>query len=184
MQSWTTTAIVLKRINYGEADRILTLLTPGEGKVVAVAKSIRKLSSSQRAYLEPGNLVTVQLRQTHALPIVAQTQLQEQYAATKQELRRVKQLFEVLELADLLFVENLPDETGFALIESVLQRLNQPARQLSEIRQLLNQLLMHLGYQDIEQTSYRSILEYAAAVAERPARSYDFLSVRQLEVIK
>ena len=39
-----TKAIVLKRTNYGEADRILNLLTP-EGKMSALARSVRKEKS-------------------------------------------------------------------------------------------------------------------------------------------
>ncbi len=36
-----TRAIVLRRTNYGESDRILNLLTP-EGKVAVLAKGVRK----------------------------------------------------------------------------------------------------------------------------------------------
>lgn len=39
-----TRAIVLRRTNYGESDRILTLLTP-EGKVPALARGVRKEKS-------------------------------------------------------------------------------------------------------------------------------------------
>ena len=40
----STKAIVLKRTNYDEADRILNLLTP-EGKMSALARSVRKEKS-------------------------------------------------------------------------------------------------------------------------------------------
>ena len=39
-----TTAYVLRRTNYGEADRILNLITP-EGKISAIAKGVRKPKS-------------------------------------------------------------------------------------------------------------------------------------------
>ena len=45
--------IVLKTIKLGEADRIVTLFTRGNGKVRAVAKGIRKTKSRFGARLEP-----------------------------------------------------------------------------------------------------------------------------------
>lgn len=50
--SFRTEAILLRRVNYGEADRILTLLTPEHGKVSAIAKGIRKSGSKLAGGLE------------------------------------------------------------------------------------------------------------------------------------
>lgn len=47
-----TTAIVLRRTDFGEADRILTALTP-EGKFGLVAKGVRRLQSKLAAGIEP-----------------------------------------------------------------------------------------------------------------------------------
>ena len=48
-----TDAIVLSRFDFGEADRILTLLTPGLGKIKAIAKGIRRPTSRIGGSLEP-----------------------------------------------------------------------------------------------------------------------------------
>lgn len=40
--SFSTKAIVLRRTNYGEADKIVQLLTPDHGKVGAMAKGVRR----------------------------------------------------------------------------------------------------------------------------------------------
>ena len=45
MSSITTKAIVLSRVNYGEADRILQLITPDEGKLGVMAKGVRREKS-------------------------------------------------------------------------------------------------------------------------------------------
>ena len=39
-----TPGIVIRRVNYGEADRILTIITPS-GKISAIAKGVRKAKS-------------------------------------------------------------------------------------------------------------------------------------------
>ena len=36
-----TPALVLRRVNFGEADRVLTLLTPDNGQVAAIAHGVR-----------------------------------------------------------------------------------------------------------------------------------------------
>lgn len=45
-------AIILKRTDIGEADRILTLFTPNKGKFAAVAKGIRRPISKKAGHLE------------------------------------------------------------------------------------------------------------------------------------
>ena len=47
VSSLTTDAIVLGAVNYGEADRIVTLLGRGTGRLSALARSARK---SQRRF--------------------------------------------------------------------------------------------------------------------------------------
>jgi hypothetical protein len=50
---YVTEAIVLSRFDYGEADRILTLITPAGGKIKAIAKGIRKPTSRIGGSVEP-----------------------------------------------------------------------------------------------------------------------------------
>lgn len=52
MNQLTTHAIVLARINYGEADRILTLLTPEYGKLRLIAKGVRRAKSKLAGGIE------------------------------------------------------------------------------------------------------------------------------------
>jgi len=184
MQGWTTEAVVLKRVNVGEADRVITLLTPDSGKLVGVAKGIRKPNSGQAAYFEPGNHIVLSIHQTKSLPIFAQSRLVNQFSAAKTKLQRLKQVFEILELADLLFVEDNQDVEAFDSIIRILERLDTDHISLSDIQERLNQLLIHLGYQDWHQTAHRSILDYASSLVERPVRSYDFLSVEKKDMVK
>ena len=49
---YSTEAIVLKRSDLGEADRILTLFTPHKGKVHVIAKGVRRITSKRAGHLE------------------------------------------------------------------------------------------------------------------------------------
>lgn len=51
-QNLRTEAIILRRTNYGEADRIISFLTPDHGKLAAIAKGVRKPKSKLAGGLE------------------------------------------------------------------------------------------------------------------------------------
>src|SRR6187397_2027459 len=51
--SLKTEAIVLRGIRYGEADRVLHLYTPEHGRVSAIAKGVRRVTSRFGGRLEP-----------------------------------------------------------------------------------------------------------------------------------
>lgn len=57
-----TLAIVLRRTNYGEADRILNLITP-LGKISAIAKGVRKARSKLAGGVEMFSLAELQVHQ-------------------------------------------------------------------------------------------------------------------------
>jgi DNA repair protein RecO (recombination protein O) len=52
MNQITTTAIILSRTDFGEADRILTLLTPDHGKLRLMAKGVRRIKSKLAGGIE------------------------------------------------------------------------------------------------------------------------------------
>lgn len=52
MNTHRTSAVILRRINYAEADRILTLLTRDFGKIAVIAKGVRKEKSKLAGGIE------------------------------------------------------------------------------------------------------------------------------------
>jgi DNA repair protein RecO (recombination protein O) len=179
-RSSATEAIVLKRTNTGEMDRIITLLTPHQGKVACVAKGVRKMTSSQRAYLEPGNYISVLLITTSNLPILTQSRLIENFPHSKESLIGMKRLAGVLEIVDKLFPEGVEEVQLFQAVKDILAQLNNPQVHLPAIQQKLADILQELGYQALEDTPYQSVTEYVAALIDRPVNSYDFLTVRKI----
>ena len=69
---YTTEAIVLSRFDLGEADRVLTLITPGIGKLKAIAKGIRRPTSRLGGSLEPFAELTVALARGRTFDVVTQ----------------------------------------------------------------------------------------------------------------
>src|SRR5581483_3542398 len=52
MRQFRTQAIILNRTDYGEADRIISFLTPDHGKLKAIAKGVRKSKSKLAGGIE------------------------------------------------------------------------------------------------------------------------------------
>jgi len=52
MNQVATQAVVLTRLNYGEADKIITLLTPNNGKIRVIARGVRKIKSKLAGGIE------------------------------------------------------------------------------------------------------------------------------------
>lgn len=71
-RSYRDTALVLRTQKLGEADRIVTALTPHHGLVRAVVKGVRRTSSKFGATLEPFMLADVQFVHGRSLDIVTQ----------------------------------------------------------------------------------------------------------------
>src|SRR3989344_7741215 len=61
MFEYSTEAVVLDKEPIGESDALVFLYTPGYGKVVARAKSARKITSKLAASLEPANIVSARV---------------------------------------------------------------------------------------------------------------------------
>lgn len=175
-RSYTLSGLILKRTSVGETDRVVTLLTQEKGKLVCVAKGVRKLNSSKRAYMEPGNLVKAYLVRTKGLPLLIQAKLINDSAKIKTNLVDIRQLVQVLEVFDKLFVEEeLPLKT-YQLVLNIRASLINSQTQL--IRGQLKQLILQLGFPKPDMKKYDNILEYVQEIAERPMKSFDYLRVK------
>ncbi|EMQ97566.1 DNA repair protein RecO [Paeniglutamicibacter gangotriensis Lz1y] len=78
-KSYRTRGIVLRTHKLGEADRIITLLSPEFGVVRAVAKGVRRTSSKLGATLEPFMEVDAQIVAGRSLHTIIQAQLRHPY---------------------------------------------------------------------------------------------------------
>jgi len=83
---YVTDAIVLSRFDFGEADRILTLLTPGLGKIKAIAKGIRRPTSRIGGSLEPLAELRLQLARGRTFDVVTQVTMEHAWLGLRDRL--------------------------------------------------------------------------------------------------
>lgn len=65
-------AIILRRKSFGEADWLLTLLTQNHGKIKAIAKGARKVTSRLAGFSELFTVVSCQINFQPSIPIISQ----------------------------------------------------------------------------------------------------------------
>ncbi len=118
-------AIVLRVQKLGEADRIVTLLTRGHGRVRGVAKGVRKTTSRIGARLEPFSHVDVQLYEGRSLDTVTQVESIAAHGATlSSDYPKWTAGTAMLETAERLTPEERePSVPQFALLVSGLRSL-------------------------------------------------------------
>jgi len=175
-RSFTIEGIVLKRSNLGETDRLVTLLTQEQGKIACVAKGVRKLNSSKSSYMEPANIIKAHLIRTKSIPLLVQATLVQDSCPAKDGLCQIRQLTQILEIYDKLFVEEEIARETFNLVLQIRQALM--IQEKNKIRYNLGQLLLQLGYPAPDLSKYTSVLEYVQEIAERPMKSFEYLQVK------
>jgi len=85
---YKTHAIVLKRINLGEADKILTLYTPNLGKLSAIAKGVRRPKSKMGGHLELLTHCSLMLARGQNLDIITQSETISSFLPLRDDLWR------------------------------------------------------------------------------------------------
>jgi DNA repair protein RecO len=123
---YKTEAIVLRSMNLGEADRVLTVLTPRLGKLRVIGKGIRRTRSRLGGGLEPFSDVQLVLAVGRTFDVVTGVALQEPHLALRNNLHSTAAAWYVVELVDR-FCEGSADSHGaFVLLAQALSALDAP----------------------------------------------------------
>lgn len=142
---YRTEAIVLRRTDYSEADRILTLYTPAYGKRRAIAKGVRKTSSRLGGHLELFTRVNLLLAEGRNLDTVTQAEIINPYRAMREDLERVSLAYYIAELLDKLTTDDEGQSPAYGLLAETLDGLAAPLPELA-VRRFELGLLGLLGY--------------------------------------
>lgn len=140
MGSYKTEGIILKRTNFGEADRILTIYTKHFGKISVLAKGIRKPTSKKSPSLELFNWVKILASRGKNLDIISECQTVRTFKYWRKDLKKVGLAFHFCELVERLTAENVKNRQIFNLLAGSLlglekaksDRLNQAARNFEQ----------------------------------------------------
>lgn len=178
-RNFTAVGLVLKRVKVGETDVIITMLTQERGKLVCRAKGVRTLKSTKRSALQPGNLVRFHWLETKSLPLLTQALMEQDCSVMESTLIRMRQLSQLLELCERLFIESELEQQIFSQVLNLRQSIVHNRLGSTDVRTTFRSIITQLGYQDPEDSKYETIGDYISALSDKPMRSYNFLSVKR-----
>jgi DNA repair protein RecO (recombination protein O) len=171
-RAFKTEGIILKRSNYGEADKILTIYTKYHGKIRAIAKGVRKLTSRKAGSLELFNHTVVFLVKGKNLDIITETQCINLFKPWRRDLIKVGIAYYFCELVDKLTPDNQPSEIVFGLLREYLGMMNSQDN-FSLVRGFEEKLLHELGFgvPEVFAKTSGSLRTYIESIIEKKLNS-------------
>lgn len=166
---YKTEAIVIKRLNYGETDKILTLFTPQHGKLICIAKGIRKISSKRAFALELFSQVNLSMvRGRGGMDLVVEAQLLNGFADFKRDFDKIKLAYQFIELVNLLTAQNQEQPETFALLAKALSWLDKTSQVKDEaLRRFQSRILAYLGFGLPENQSNQNLSDHIEMIIDR-----------------
>ena len=146
-RTYRTEAIVLRRKDFGETDRLLTLFTPERGKVRVVAKGIRKPASRKAGHLELFTRVRLLLAKGRDLDLITQAETLSAYRPLREDLLRGAYAAYAVELLDKFTPDEQENREMYDLLGHALDWLCASSDLALTARYYELQLLGLAGYQ-------------------------------------
>ncbi|MGH8927713.1 MAG: DNA repair protein RecO [Acidimicrobiia bacterium] len=116
--------IVLRSYPFGEADRVVVLLSPNRGKLRTVAKGVRKTKSRFGGRLEPFTHVDLVVYEGRNLDTITQVAVIEAFPALRSDLDRVMAAGTMVEAIDGVAQEGQNSHRLFLLLQRGLKALD------------------------------------------------------------
>ncbi|HUQ85016.1 MAG TPA: DNA repair protein RecO [Candidatus Limnocylindrales bacterium] len=172
MRNFKTEGIIIKRRNYKDSDRILTVLTKTNGKIYVKAAGVRKITSRRAGHIEPINHSMLSLYQGNAFPILTEAETINNFSEIKSDLESVGHALHLCELVDGLCPENQENMRIFFLLKNALDKLCLvDVDQKTIINEFEMQLLTILGYWNNASFATLDTENFIENILERKLRS-------------
>jgi len=123
-QQQVTTGIVLTRVDYGEADRIITLLTPNFGKLRLMAKGVRRIKSKLAGGIELFSTCNITfIRGKSDIGTLISSRLVTHYGGIVRDINRTMLGYDLIKQLNKA-TEDEPETEYFHVLEQSFQSLN------------------------------------------------------------
>ena len=177
VNSFTVNAIVIDRRNIGEADRMVTLFTDREGKLVVRAKGVRKISSKRKGYLELFNTIRAHIHQKDHAAILGEVRLVSDRSFMKKDMKRLRIAYHLTELVERLTGDHQPARDAYELLHRALSSIASHSWNEEDRWTLAfeSKLLKLLGFW-VPSEDLVDIHEYIEELTDRRLRSREILS--------
>ena len=146
MSVFSTPAILLRRLDYGDYDLILTFLSLQRGKITLIAKSAKKSTKRFAGTLELFSLIEVvgSTGKRRGLPVLQEATLKSPYSAIRSDIKKTAYASYWCELIYHWLEENQQQSQIYYLLKYVLGELDSGALTPTELSVLFQMRLLYL----------------------------------------
>ena len=177
-KSFRIEGIVIKRKNFGEADKLLTIFTKDQGKIKIIAKGIRRIQSRKAPHLELFNLIKAFVYKGKTFNIITEVETQQSFPDFKKDLSGLAYAYRIIEEIDCLCPEQEVYQNVFQLLKQTLIDLNYGQIQPSKLTETFTRLLLTtLGFlQRGNLMSGEELDKYLESIIEKNLKSNGLLT--------
>ena len=134
MKQLTTQAIVLSRTDFGEADRILTLLSPEYGKLRLMAKGVRRVKSKLAGGIELFSISDISfIKGRGDIGTLLSSRLRNHYGNIVKDIERTMLGYDLIKQLGKS-IEDVPEPEYFELLQQTFEALDDASILLDLIR--------------------------------------------------
>jgi len=142
----TLQGIVLSMTSYSDSDMRVVIFSREKGKIVALAKGIKKLSSRKRGNLQSFAHVRFQMTDSQGLSILTEVSPLESYQSIQSDLSKITVAYYFCEIVTKMTQEHESYPYIFDLLQESLRTLAQTTRLKTLRRNFASEILVHLGF--------------------------------------
>ena len=144
MRNLSITGIIVRKTKYSDFHEFITIYSPETGKIDALARGSRKLSSSFMGHLEILNICKFQIYKNNERYSITQCQIVNPLKHIKSNLRSTLHSLTVLEIFNRVSNGETHQKELFNLLEATLKSINTLSLPNSNIPDLETQILFRV----------------------------------------
>lgn len=184
MSTYVTHGVILNKGDYKDYDIKFIIYTLGHGKISAIAKGAKKITSKLNSHLEFFSVSKIMIAKGASFNRLAGAQMVEKYKNINSDTSKTIIALYFLEVVNLLVKYDFEDDIIFKIIIKFISLLNQGKSRQDDLL-LLNksifELLDHLGYRpEIKSNKQKGLIaqfnKIIMEISDREIKSYAMLS--------
>lgn len=159
---YSSEAIVLSRRNFSEADRIITLISKHYGKLVCLAKGVRKPKSRKRGSIEVFSKIKFSAARGKVFDIVTEVEMLQFYKDIRDDLKKVTLAYYFLEVVNRIIQQEEKNGEIFNLLNNYLEELKSASKLRKLKDEFTKEILVLSGFwpEDKKISDSAKTLEY------------------------
>lgn len=173
MATYKTRGIILKRRNFGEADRLLTIYTQDKGKISVIAKGVRRTRAKMVGHVELFYELNLHLAEGKNFEILCGAEIINEFANLRENEHLTNIAYLLSEVLDSLNHENEKNIELYNLLQNSFLRLDN-SRTTSEVKS--NLLIAFFLYKILQLQGHQPYMDVCNKCRKKLAEGENYFS--------